>query len=118
MLGVEERYARPDALVHLAAVPAPGIVPDHLTFMNNMSSTWNVLSAARRAGVINIVWASSETVLGLPFDTPPPYIPVDEEYPRTLPLLRRRPGFPEVEPVGLHRRADGAQLSVWLSNPI
>jgi UDP-glucose 4-epimerase len=27
------------------------------------------------------VWASSETVLGLPFRTPPPYIPVDEEYP-------------------------------------
>jgi nucleoside-diphosphate-sugar epimerase len=27
------------------------------------------------------VWASSETVLGLPFDTPPPYIPVDERYP-------------------------------------
>jgi nucleoside-diphosphate-sugar epimerase len=28
-----------------------------------------------------VVWASSETVLGLPFDVPPPYIPVDEEYP-------------------------------------
>ena len=81
MLGVEERYVRPDALVHLAAIPAPGIVPDHLTFMNNMTCTWNVVSAARRAGVTNIVWASSETVLGLPFDTPPPYIPVDEEYP-------------------------------------
>jgi nucleoside-diphosphate-sugar epimerase len=27
------------------------------------------------------VWASSETVLGLPFDTPPPCVPVDEEYP-------------------------------------
>jgi nucleoside-diphosphate-sugar epimerase len=81
MLGVEERYSRPDALVHLAAVPAPGIVPDHLTFMNNIGCTWNVISAARRAGVTNIVWASSETVLGLPFDTPPPYIPVDEEYP-------------------------------------
>jgi nucleoside-diphosphate-sugar epimerase len=27
------------------------------------------------------VWASSETVLGLPFDTPPPYVPVDEECP-------------------------------------
>ena len=26
------------------------------------------------------MWASSETVLGLPFETPPPYIPVDEEY--------------------------------------
>jgi len=80
MLGVEERYVRLDALVHLAAVPAPGIVPDHLTFINNISCTWNVFSAARRAGVINIVWASSETVLGLPFETPPPYIPVDEEY--------------------------------------
>jgi nucleoside-diphosphate-sugar epimerase len=81
MLGVEERYVRPDAMVHLAAVPAPGVVPDHLTFINNMGCTWNVLSAARRAGVTNIVWASSETVLGLPFDAPPPYIPVDEEYP-------------------------------------
>ena len=39
MLGVEERYDRLDALVHLAAVPAPGIVPDHhATFANNMNS--------------------------------------------------------------------------------
>jgi nucleoside-diphosphate-sugar epimerase len=81
MLGVEERYAQLDALVHLAAVPAPGRVADHLTFMNNMGCTWNVFSAARRAAVTNIVWASSETVLGLPFDTPPPYVPVDEGYP-------------------------------------
>lgn len=81
MLGVEERYERVDALVHLAAVPAPGRVPDHTTFVNNMNATWNVMSAARRAGISNIVWASSETVLGLPFDTPPPYVPVDEEYP-------------------------------------
>ena len=81
MLGVEERYERVDALVHLAAVPAPGIVPNHTTFANNMSATWNVFSAARRAGIANIVWASSETVLGLPFDTPPPYVPVDEVYP-------------------------------------
>ena len=36
MLGVEERYGRPDALVHLAAVPAPGRVPDHLTFVNRV----------------------------------------------------------------------------------
>jgi nucleoside-diphosphate-sugar epimerase len=32
------------------------------------------------AGIRNVVWASSETVLGLPFSTPPPYVPVDEEY--------------------------------------
>jgi UDP-glucose 4-epimerase len=81
MLGVEERYDHVDALVHLAAVPAPGVMADHATFANNMNSSFNVMSAARRAGVKNIVWASSETVLGLPFDSPPPYIPVDEEYP-------------------------------------
>ena len=80
MLGLEENYSHPDAVVHLAAIPAPGKAPDHATFMNNVSCTWNVFSAARRAGITNIVWASSETVLGLPFETPPPYIPVDEEY--------------------------------------
>jgi len=31
-------------------------------------------------GIKNVVFASSETVLGLPFETPPPYAPVDEEY--------------------------------------
>ena len=46
MSGVQERYSRVDALVHLAAIPAPGIVPDHQTFINNMSCTWNVVSAA------------------------------------------------------------------------
>ena len=51
-----------------------------MTFRTNTLSTY-VFEAARRAGVRNIVWASSETVLGLPFDTPPPYVPVDEEYP-------------------------------------
>jgi len=69
MMGIQERYVRLEALVHLAAIPAPGIMPDHLTFMDNISCTWNVVSAARRAGVTKIVWASSETVLGPPFDT-------------------------------------------------
>ena len=70
-----------DALVHLAAIPAPGIVSDVRTFSNNMTCTFNVFQAARRAGIRNIVYASSETTLGLPFDVPPPYIPVDEDYP-------------------------------------
>ena len=69
-----------DAVVHLAAIPAPGIRSDVATFHNNMLCTFNVFQAARRAGVKNVVYASSETVLGLPFDVPPPYIPVDEEY--------------------------------------
>jgi UDP-glucose 4-epimerase len=69
-----------DAVVHLGAIPAPGILSDVATFHNNMLGTFNVFQAARRAGITNIVYASSETVLGLPFDAPPPYIPVDEEY--------------------------------------
>jgi nucleoside-diphosphate-sugar epimerase len=79
--GVDDRGPRPEAVVHLAAVPAPGLLPDSATFANNAPTTWNVFHAARAAGIRKIVWASSETVLGLPFDTPPPYAPVDEEYP-------------------------------------
>jgi len=45
-----------------------------------MLSTYNVFQAARRARIKRVVYASSETVLGLPFDTDPPYLPVDEEY--------------------------------------
>jgi nucleoside-diphosphate-sugar epimerase len=70
-----------DALVHLAAIPAPGVAPDIETFRNNITTTFSVFQAAIRLGIRNIVYASSETVLGLPFDTPPPYVPVDEEYP-------------------------------------
>jgi nucleoside-diphosphate-sugar epimerase len=72
---------RIDAVVHLAAIPAPGLTANAATFANNAPATYNVFAAARAAGITNVVWASSETVLGLPFDTPPPYIPVDEEYP-------------------------------------
>ena len=79
--GVDDRYTRVDAVVHLAAIPAPGLVPNQTAFRINTISTYNVFEAARRLAIRNIVWASSETVLGLPFDTPPPYIPVDEEYP-------------------------------------
>jgi nucleoside-diphosphate-sugar epimerase len=80
LAGVDEHPAA-DAVVHLAAIPAPGLVPNHAVFATNTLSTYNVFEAARRLRVRNVVWASSETVLGLPFDTPPPYIPVDEGYP-------------------------------------
>ncbi|SDQ53126.1 NAD(P)-dependent oxidoreductase [Quadrisphaera sp. DSM 44207] len=82
LLGVDEHHRGPgavDAVVHLAAIPAPGLLPDATTFATNTLSTYNVFAAARAAGVSNVVWASSETVLGLPFDVPPPYAPVDEE---------------------------------------
>ena len=81
MTGIQDRYDGVDAVVHLAAVPAPGLIANAATFANNATTTYNVFSAAKLAGIRNVVWASSETVLGLPFDVPPPYVPVDEDYP-------------------------------------
>ena len=78
--GVDERGGPFDAVVHLAAIPAPGLAANARTFANNVPTTYNIFEACRLAGIKNVVFASSETVLGLPFDTPPPYAPVDEEY--------------------------------------
>ncbi len=73
-----DALAGADALVHLAAIPAPDLRPDGETFRINALSTYNVFAAAVTAGVDRIVWASSETVLGLPFDRPPDFAPIDE----------------------------------------
>ncbi len=81
LTAVGDRHEGVDALVHLAAVPAPGLRPDVAVFHNNILATFNVLWAAARLGITKIVTASSETVQGLPFDVPPPYLPVDEAYP-------------------------------------
>jgi nucleoside-diphosphate-sugar epimerase len=43
-----------------------------------MSSTYNVFEAARRLGIRTVVWASSETVFGIPYPKGPAYVPVDE----------------------------------------
>ena len=71
-----------EAVVHLAAIPAPGLRPDELTFRVNTTSTYNVFSAASILGLRRVVWASSETILGLPFEREQPaYAPIDEEHP-------------------------------------
>lgn len=87
-----------DAVIHLAAIPAPGIQTIERTFDINVRSTYNVFSAAETCKVGRVVWASSETVLGLPFGSRharnlldpvaapghhphPDYLPVDEAHP-------------------------------------
>ena len=77
---IDSRYEHLDAVVHLAAIPGPGMAANATILANNVISTYNVFAAASAAGIKTIVWASSETLLGLPFDVPPPYIPVDEDY--------------------------------------
>jgi nucleoside-diphosphate-sugar epimerase len=79
--GMDEGWESIHGVVHLAAIPGPAQMPNAALFANNIQGSYNVFSAARHARVRNIVWASSETLLGLPFETPPPYVPVDEDYP-------------------------------------
>jgi nucleoside-diphosphate-sugar epimerase len=72
-----------DAVVHLGAIPAPGLQPEEVTFRNNTLSTYNIFSVAVSLHLQRVVWASSETTLGLPFDREQPtYAPIDEEHPR------------------------------------
>jgi nucleoside-diphosphate-sugar epimerase len=74
-----------EVVVHLAAIPSPAHATPDQVFRTNITSTHTVFSAAARLGLRRVVWASSETTLGLPFDRPPDYAPVDEAhlYPET-----------------------------------
>src|ERR1700748_3525704 len=69
-----------DAVVHLANIPAPGLSTPAVTFNSNITMNFNVFQAAAALKLDRVVWASSETTLGLPFDTPPRYAPVDEDH--------------------------------------
>lgn len=87
-----EVLAGSDAVVHLGNIPAPGRATGPETLHRNSAMNGNVFLAAARLGLRKVVWASSETTLGLPFDTPPRYLPVDEAhfpYPTTTYALSK-----------------------------
>jgi nucleoside-diphosphate-sugar epimerase len=79
-----------DAVVHLANIPAPGLLTPAVTFNANVSMNFNIFHAAIALGLDKVVWASSETTLGLPFGHGPEqtpgapgelrYVPVDEDH--------------------------------------
>jgi nucleoside-diphosphate-sugar epimerase len=80
-----------DAVVHLANIPAPGLSTPAVTFTDNVTMNFNVFHAAAALGLSRVVWASSETTLGLPFGggpeqfpgaagQSPRYAPVDEDH--------------------------------------
>jgi nucleoside-diphosphate-sugar epimerase len=69
-----------DAVVHLANIPAPGMFTPAHTLTANTAMNGNVFLAAAHNRLSRVVWASSETTLGLPFDVPPRYAPVDEDH--------------------------------------
>jgi nucleoside-diphosphate-sugar epimerase len=69
-----------EAVVHLANIPAPGMETPANTFTRNATMNFHVFHAATLLGLTRVVWASSETTLGLPFDEPPRYVPIDEAH--------------------------------------
>jgi nucleoside-diphosphate-sugar epimerase len=75
-----EALSQADAVVHLANIPAPGLSTPAVTFNHNITMNFNVFQAAAAVKLSRVVWASSETTLGLPFDVPPRYAPVDEDH--------------------------------------
>lgn len=73
-----------DAVVHLAAIPKPGITTDQVTFRTNVMGAFNVHEAAFRLGVKRVVSLSSAAILGWEFGEhvfPPQYLPIDEDHP-------------------------------------
>lgn len=74
-----------DAVVHLAAVPAPHLYTPAVIFANNAVSGYNVLEAAAMLGISRVVMGSSESSYGFawaPEPFSPQYFPVDELHPQ------------------------------------
>ena len=72
-----------DALIHMAAIPAPLGYADHVVHNNNVVGSYNALRAAVEVGITRIVQASSVNAIGLSFSRKGnfDYFPVDEEHP-------------------------------------
>jgi len=73
-----------DAVIHLAALPAPGFTTDDVTFRTNVLGAFNVHEAASRLGIQRVVSASSTAALGWVYrkrDFLPSYLPIDENHP-------------------------------------
>ena len=79
-----EAFAGAQAVVHLAAIPAPNLAPDSVTFNNNVSATYNVLKVAADLKIGKVVIASSIAAYGFLYagkSPEPEYLPLDENHP-------------------------------------
>ena len=72
-----------DALIHMAAIPAPGHHPDHEVHNNNVVASYNALRAAVEVGINRVCQASSVNATGLAYSRWPhfDYFPLDEQHP-------------------------------------
>jgi UDP-glucose 4-epimerase len=71
-----------EALIHLAAIPAPGRHPDHVVHNNNVVSSYNALRLAAQLGIRRVCQASSVNAAGLAYSRWPrfDYFPLDEQH--------------------------------------
>lgn len=71
-----------DALIHLAAIRAPGNHPDPVVYADNTVSSYNALSAASALGIKRVCMASSINAIGGAFSRSPQYdyFPLDEQH--------------------------------------
>jgi nucleoside-diphosphate-sugar epimerase len=79
-----EACAGAAAIVHLAAIQAPNLAPDSVTFNNNVSATYNAFKVAADLNIRRVVIASSIAVYGFLYARTllaPDYLPLDEEHP-------------------------------------
>lgn len=89
-----------DTVIHLAAIPQPGLDTNERVFVGNAAATFVVLDQAARVGVRRAVIASSLSITGLPFSPKPAvpdYVPVDEAMPLQV-----------ADPYALSKQADEA----------
>lgn len=73
-----------DCVAHVASIPRPVGYDAGDVFRTNMTLMFNVLAAMEAGGISRMLFASSFSVLGLPFAPRPvdlKYLPIDERHP-------------------------------------
>jgi UDP-glucose 4-epimerase len=80
---LRDAFAGCDAVIHMAAIPAPFRHPDHVVHNNNVVGSYNALAAAVENGIMRICQASSVNAVGLSFSREGhfDYFPLDEKHP-------------------------------------
>lgn len=76
-------FAGCDAVIHMAAIPAPFHHPDHVVHNDNVVGSYNALRAAAENGILRVCQASSVNATGHSYSRAPryDYFPLDEKHP-------------------------------------
>ncbi len=80
-----DAFAGCDAVIHMAAIPRPGLASEPETHNNNVVGSYNALHAATALGIRRICQASSVNAIGLSYSRASHlhYLPVDEQHPNS-----------------------------------